>query len=116
MRISQTLSYLRRCPIERLKIAPSLVGNIPDDEDDSAIVTTSIGMAHALGLRVIANGVTNQEQLDFLREQGCDHVQGDYVGQAVPAGDLTLLIEHGETRSGVLTARHPLPYSAWTRH
>ena len=89
---------------------------VPDDEDDAAIVTTIIGMAHSLGLRVVADGVTDEERLNFLRGRGCDDVQGDYVGRAVPAGDVTRLIEQRGTRGGVLTAQCPLPYSAWTRH
>ena len=93
-----SLSYLRRCPVERLKIAPSLVGDIPDDENNSAIVTAIIRMAHSLGLRVVADGVTAETQLNFLREQGCEDVQGDYVGRAVPAGNVTRLIEQRETR------------------
>ena len=111
-----SLSYLRRCPIKRLKIAPSLVRNIPDDRDDSTIVTTIIGMAHSLGLRVVADGVSTENQLDFLRERGCDDVQGDYVGRAVPAGDVTGLIEQRAPRGGVVMAECPLPYAAWTRH
>ena len=111
-----SLSYLRRCPIERLKIAPSLTGDIPDDEDDSAIVTTIIGMAHNLGLRVVADGVTAEPQLNFLRERGCEDVQGDYIGRAISAGDVTRLIEQRATRSGAVIVQCPLPYSAWTRH
>lgn len=111
-----SLSYLRRCPVERLKIAPSLVGNIPDDEDDSAIVTAIIGMAHSLGLRVVADGVTAERQLDFLRERACEDVQGDYVGRAVPAEDITRLIEQRETRGGAMTVHCPSPHSAATRH
>ncbi len=111
-----SLSYLRRCPIERLKIAPSLIGHIPDDEDDSAIVTTIIGMAHNLGLRVVADGVTAEKQLKFLRERGCEAVQGDYVGRAVRAGDVTRLIAQRETRGGAVIVQCTLPYSAWTRH
>ena len=99
-----SLSYLRRCPVERLKIARSLVGNIPDDEHDSTIVTAIIRMAHCLGLQVVADGVTAERQLTFLRERACEDIQGDYVGRAVPAGDITRLIEQGETRGCAVTA------------
>ncbi len=104
-----SLSYLRRCPVERLKIARSLVGNIPDDEHDSTIVTAIIRMAHCLGLQVVADGVTAERQLTFLRERACEDVQGDYVGRAVPAGDITRLIEQRETRGCAVTAQHRSP-------
>ena len=108
-----SLSYLRRCPVERLKIAPSLVGNIPDDEHDSTIVTAIIKMAQCLGLRVVADGVTAERQLNFLRERACTDIQGDYVGRAVPAGDITHVIEQRETRGGAVTAQCPSPHLRW---
>jgi EAL domain-containing protein (putative c-di-GMP-specific phosphodiesterase class I) len=68
-------------PIDMLKIDKEFIADLTNDPDDEAITTTIITMAHSLGLTVIAEGVETKEQLDFLREHGCDEIQGYWLSQ-----------------------------------
>jgi diguanylate cyclase (GGDEF)-like protein len=86
-----SLSYLKSLPLDELKIDGSFVSGVPGDADDVAIVTAIIGMAHSLGLRVVAEGVETEEQLAFLEEQGCDQYQGSLVGMPVAPDQWTAL-------------------------
>lgn len=79
-----SLSYLRRLPIDTLKIDKEFVGDITTDPDDEAITATVINMAHSLGLNVIAEGVETAEQAEYLREQGCDEIQGHWLSRPIP--------------------------------
>ncbi|MDH4570640.1 EAL domain-containing protein [Pseudomonas sp. BN414] len=80
-----SLNYLKQFPIDVLKIDRSFVDGLPDGERDAQIARAIIAMAHSLNLAVIAEGVETQAQLDFLREHGCDEVQGYLFGHPVPA-------------------------------
>ena len=71
-----SLTYLRRFPISCLKIDKSFVSELTSDREDRAIAGGVIALAHNLGIKVIFEGVERQEQLEFLRTQNCDHVQG----------------------------------------
>lgn len=71
-----SLAYLKRLPIDKLKIDKSFVDGLPDDEDDVAIAKTIIGLARSMGLNIIAEGVEEQAQKRFLVEHGCKLVQG----------------------------------------
>ena len=82
-----SLSYLKRFPIHTLKIDRSFTTGIPGDASDCAIAGTIISMARQLRLRVIAEGVETVEQLDFLRDSGCDEVQGYLYSKPLPAYD-----------------------------
>jgi diguanylate cyclase (GGDEF)-like protein/PAS domain S-box-containing protein len=82
-----SLSYLKRFPIDTLKIDRSFTTGIPQDPSDCAIASTIIGMGRKLGHRVIAEGVETLEQLEFLRQAGCDEVQGYLYGKPLPAYD-----------------------------
>jgi diguanylate cyclase (GGDEF)-like protein/PAS domain S-box-containing protein len=84
-----SLSYLKRFPIDTLKIDRSFVLDIPHDADDLSIVQTIIAMARSLKLEVVAEGVETEEQLRFLRDLGCDLVQGYLFSPAVPAEEIT---------------------------
>lgn len=78
-----SLAYLRRFPVDVLKIDRSFLGGVPVDVRDAAIVHTIIAMARSLGLSVIAEGVETDPQLAFLQEVGCDQVQGYLLGKPV---------------------------------
>lgn len=83
-----SLSYLKRFPLDVLKIDRSFVADVPGDEDDEAIIDAIIAMAHRLKLKVIAEGVEEAEQLDFLRMHGCDRVQGYFFARPMPYDEL----------------------------
>jgi diguanylate cyclase (GGDEF)-like protein len=80
-----SLSYLKRLPISKLKIDQSFIHDLMSDKDDTIIVNALISLAHNLGFRVIAEGVEDLEQLEYLREHKCDVVQGYYYSRPLPA-------------------------------
>lgn len=84
-----SLAYLKRFPLDILKIDRSFIMNIPGDQDNAAIAAAIIAMAHTMNLEVIAEGVETQEQFAFLREQGCDGVQGFLFSPALPKDEIS---------------------------
>ncbi|WP_373389570.1 EAL domain-containing protein [Pseudomonas alcaligenes] len=86
-----SLNYLKQFPIDVLKIDRSFVDGVPGGEQDAQIARAIIAMAHSLNLAVIAEGVETQEQLDFLREHGCDEVQGYLFGKPMAAAQFEAL-------------------------
>ena len=78
-----SLSFLRRLPIDSVKVDRSLIGELPGNADAAALTRGVVAMAHSLGLTVIAEGVETREQLEFLREHGCEEMQGNYFSAPV---------------------------------
>jgi diguanylate cyclase (GGDEF)-like protein len=93
-----SLNYLRMIPLDYLKIDRSFIVNIGRARSDEAIIKSIIGIAHSLGLRVIAEGVEEEEQLVYLRACGCDEIQGYLVSRPVPASEvMKFLANHDST-------------------
>jgi len=83
-----SLAYLKRLPVDELKIDRTFVRDLGDDEADAAIVRSTVALGHALGLRVVAEGVEDEEAWDLLAEMGCDLAQGYYVCRPLPGPKL----------------------------
>ncbi len=90
-----SLAYLKRFPVQRLKVDRSFVADVTRDADDAAIVRTIVALGHSLGLSVVAEGVETGEQIEFLRAIGCDEMQGYVCGRPVPAAELDPLLAGG---------------------
>ncbi|SFN29248.1 PAS domain S-box-containing protein/diguanylate cyclase (GGDEF) domain-containing protein [Nitrosospira briensis] len=90
-----SLAYVRRLPIDVLKIDRSFIAEITTNSADAAITTAIIEMAHSLNVKVVAEGVETVEQLDFLRERGCDEIQGYYFARPLPAHEIAKLLLSG---------------------
>lgn len=90
-----SLSILKHLPIDRLKIDRSFIRDLPEDAQDVGIVEAIIAVGRKLGLRLIAEGVENQEQLEFLRRQQCDEIQGFLLGRPLSWEEIALLLPRG---------------------
>jgi diguanylate cyclase (GGDEF)-like protein len=90
-----SLMYLKRFPISALKIDRAFISDATTNPEDAAIAAAIINLGHSLGLNVVAEGVEDQGQLDFLRASGCDEMQGFLFSAAVPAADAGRMLHAG---------------------
>ena len=93
-----SLGYLKRLPVDVLKIDRSFVMNMSSDENDAVIVRSTIDLGHNLGLRVVAEGVEDETAMRTLGELDCDTAQGYYLGRPVPAAGLLEILTSSARR------------------
>lgn len=107
-----SLTYLRQLPLNRLKIDQSFIRDMLSDPDCAAIVKSVITLAHDLRITVIAEGVETDSQFDYLRQIGCDEVQGYLIGKPVPIDQIPdLFVQQLQDRTAILNAE-PSAYRA----
>jgi diguanylate cyclase (GGDEF)-like protein len=87
-----SFSYLKHLPLDTLKIDRAFIRDITSDPDDAAISTAIIALGHALGLSVTAEGVETEDQMQLLRKQGCDQMQGYFFSRPLPADGMAELL------------------------
>jgi diguanylate cyclase (GGDEF)-like protein len=103
-----SLSHLKHLPIDRLKVDRTFVRDIPDDPDDCAITAAVIGLARNMGFTSIAEGVESEAQLAFLRDRGCEEMQGFLVSRPLAAADAAIFLaarRHEAAGPGVSESR-----------
>jgi EAL domain-containing protein (putative c-di-GMP-specific phosphodiesterase class I) len=84
-----SLSHLRQLPVDVLKVDKSFVQNVGTDDEDDAIVRSTVDLAHSLGISVVAEGVESEDVLNRLRALGCDLAQGFCLAHPASADDMT---------------------------
>jgi diguanylate cyclase (GGDEF)-like protein len=89
-----SLAYLKRLPVNEVKIDKSFVTDMPTDPADAAIVRSTVELGRNLGLRLVAEGVEDRQTWDLLTAIGCDVAQGYYLGRPMPAADLIIWLSH----------------------
>jgi diguanylate cyclase (GGDEF)-like protein/PAS domain S-box-containing protein len=92
-----SLSYLQAFPFDKIKIDRAFVMNLGRNPQSASIVRAVIGLGHGLGMSIVAEGVETQEQLAFLADEGCDAVQGYFLGKPAPIGQYFALVGRSDT-------------------
>ena len=88
-----SLSYLKRFPLDTIKIDRSFINEIHESSDDQEITRAIIAMGQSVKLKTLAEGVETDEQLEILRSYGCDYIQGFFYGKPMTANDMTSYLE-----------------------
>ncbi len=88
-----SLAYLKKLPVNKLKIDQSFVKNLPGDEEDAAIIKAIIALAKSLKFQIVAEGVETKEQKDFIVECGCECIQGYYYAKPMPADEIDSILK-----------------------
>ena len=104
-----SLNYLKHFPIDAMKIDRSFIAEVECNSDDAAITEAIISMAHSLKLKVIAEGVENGAQLQFLKGRGCDEAQGFYLALPMSTPEFTDYLAGYRSKTGSLLNKYPLP-------
>jgi diguanylate cyclase (GGDEF)-like protein/PAS domain S-box-containing protein len=99
-----SLSYLQAFPFDKIKIDRAFVMNLGRNPQSASIVRAVIGLGHGLEMSIVAEGVETQEQLGFLAEEGCDAVQGYFIGKPAPIGQYFALVGRADTTNPVRKA------------
>lgn len=105
-----SLAYLKRFPIQKLKIDRSFINDIHTDQNDASIAMSIIGLAHNMSLNVVAEGVENEQQANWLRKRGCDQAQGYLYAQPIPAEKLEKYFESGTATFNTENIELELPF------
>jgi diguanylate cyclase (GGDEF)-like protein len=101
-----SLEYLLNLPITEIKLDRAFSANLVEQRRSVAIVRSTVDLTHALGLRMVAEGIENQPALEILRDLGCDRLQGWHLGRPMPAADFESLIDAGLDRTVGRPVRH----------
>lgn len=104
-----SLAYLKRFPIQKLKIDRSFVSDVAVDQNDAAIAKSIISLAHNMSLNVVAEGVENSDQAQWLKERGCDMAQGFLFAKPMSVAQLDKHLHHGEFLSQANVVQLELP-------
>jgi len=96
-----SLAYLKRLPLDVLKIDRSFLQDVPDSQKDREIIQAIIAMAHTLHLEVVSEGVETVEQHEFLASNGCDYLQGFLLSRPLPLGELRSLLDQLDRQDAV---------------
>jgi len=102
-----SLAYLKRFPLDMLKIDATFIRDLPHDDNDASITQACISLGHSLGLEVLAEGVENRAQYEFLRARGCDCAQGYYISPPLPPEQAVPFVETSQDGQGNTP---PLPF------
>jgi diguanylate cyclase (GGDEF)-like protein/PAS domain S-box-containing protein len=102
-----SLDYLRRYPVDYIKIPQSFIKHIETEPGDASVVRAIIGLARVLRIKVIAEGIVTRSQLELLQSWGCSEMQGFYFAHPLPADDITGLLQSGGTIAPTTLAREP---------